>query len=91
MYIDESFDTIFNVGYGEGGVQRAPPPYKKLKKVEPAAHLEFIILSDPKREITKGDSGNLCFTGYTAVVSKLDGCLKSLTRVCSETRTKMCI
>ena len=25
MYIEESFDTIFNMGYGEGGVQRPPP------------------------------------------------------------------
>ena len=28
VYIDKSFDTIFNVGYVEGGVQRPPPPIK---------------------------------------------------------------
>ena len=25
VYIEESFDTIFNMGYGEGGGYRAPP------------------------------------------------------------------
>ena len=27
VYIEESFDTISNMGYGGGGVQRTPMPY----------------------------------------------------------------
>ena len=26
VYIEESFDNIFNMGFGGGGVQRTPPP-----------------------------------------------------------------
>ena len=31
MYIEESLDTTFNVGY-EGGVQRPPPPREYIGK-----------------------------------------------------------
>ena len=35
VYLEESFDTIFNMGYGGGGVQRPPPPWVMGREIRP--------------------------------------------------------
>ena len=42
LYIDESFDTIFNMGYR--GIQRPPPPWPKGLKRDPGSNPEFNIV-----------------------------------------------